>query len=221
MLINDVDVSGVPTFLQKFSGTAGGQVLNIGQAVDSNTFGRNYDLPISMSFNMAELANIQNWAILYDMVKLDKVVINVEYGFNSAISAVQNTYSGFMPTLYHAKDYDDAFLPTTVQTLRGRNDCKTHKFPKKLSISIVPRMRTVVQTTPSVANTQAIGLDKKPQWLDTAYLQGAHPSSAEMFGWKGFLTDLYVPSSVAGIPNQLFRFNVDYYVSFKHPQNAY
>ena len=221
MLINDVDVSGVPSFLQKFSGTVNGQVLNIGQAVLSNTFGRNYDLPISMSFNMTELANIQNWAILYDMVRLDKVVINIEYGFNSATTAVNNTYSGFMPTLYHAKDYDDAFLPTTVQTLRGRKDCKTHQFPKKLSISLVPRIRNVIQTGTSTTNTLSIGLDKKPQWQDTAYLQGDHPTSAEMFGWKGFLTDLYVPSSVSGIPNQLFRWNVDYYVSFKHPQNAY
>ena len=163
------------------------------------------DITFATSFMLADIANFTQFTALYDAYCITKVVCHVEALSNVAV--VNGT--GLMPSLYHYWDNDDAVVPPTVGSLYGKQGVKRRQFGNR-SQTTYACSGTPKPLTDSANLVSFINVGKK-QWIDCV------DTTAEHYGLKMALTDVYYPPPVPGASITAFRFNWTYHVSFRAP----
>jgi len=233
MITNVADnPTGTPTFGCRY-GTAGTtMIMNVGVALNSHTgFDRLYDLPLSATFSVLDIATWSTWRSLFDAYRIKKVYFTIEYLFNSAnlppSSLSPSTAPvSLLPTLFHSIDMDDADLPIQLANVTGKPSHRVKKFGNqgKCTVVISPRSKTssVVASPSGGSLTLYQGASQRGVWFDTRQITSGGSTVAPVYyGWKGWLSDLTNCDATGQVPNVAFRIKPTYIVEFKTPMAAY
>ena len=166
-----------------------------------------YDLSIATEFKLADVVNYIPFTNMFDAYRLDKVSCSIEYLNN--VSAVNST--GLMPSLYTYWDQDDAVIPSIGGvTIQGKQGVKRRQFGNNsltsLKTSGHPKLAVAVENAGAGVTSAIV---QKAVFLDCVSPSVAH------YALKMFITDIYLPGSVA--VTQAFRFNWTYHLSFRAP----
>lgn len=171
-------------------------------AVQADTVGSMFGA--SMQFRLGNIQTPGDFQSLYDQYKITGVKVNIIPLSDSATSQS----SGYLPSLYWARDNDSAgSVPTTEASLRERQDVKTLRLTGPRSIYIkYPKqlVDTTVQGGVVLNSLNATG------WIDCNDQNVMHNGLVMWF--KN--VDLRVqPTTVTA-----FRFECTYYLKFRNPQ---
>ena len=165
------------------------------------------DLAGGVSFQLNDLASVNNFTILYDAYKITKVNCTIEYLNNSS----QAGLGYFNPTIWMYYDQDDAATPASLAPLTGKQGVRKHTFgsdrKNKVSFSFTPTLAIDVEA--STGNVPGI-VAAKPSWVNCAFPNAIHNAL------KFWISD--VPAAFAdNTPPCAFRINWTYHVSFRSP----
>lgn len=166
----------------------------------------------SFTFALSDLVNMSQYTTLFDMYRIDRVVVKVFPIANfvsqeSTQSAVQSATGGW---LHWAQDYDDATLPTASDV--GIDSLRQHKAYKMCNIHksscltqrIRPRMAMAAYGTGAFTSYTNV----KPNWIDSNSPGVAH------YGLKGIF-EIVNPAAAANFVN--FKLEVTYFFRTKEP----
>lgn len=177
--------------------------LNLG-AVSLDTVG--YQFGASLQFRLENVQSFTDFTALYDQYKIKGVKITLIPLSDSSTSQS----SGFLPTLYWARDNDDGgAAPVAESDLRQRQDCKTMRLtgPRSMYISN-PKVTTDVEV--QGAGVTLASKIESAGWMD------CNDSNVMHNGLKMWFKNVDLRAS----PNTItaFRFDVVYYLAFRNPQ---
>lgn len=165
-----------------------------------------YQFGSSMQFRLENVQTAGDFTQLYDQYKIKGVKVTiVPLSDNSTAQS-----SGFLPTLYWARDYDSAGVaPSNEAELRSRQDCKTMRLTGPRSIYIrSPKCTTDVEV--QGAGVTLASKIENAGWIDCADTNVMHNGLKMWF--KN--VDLRVsPGTITA-----FRFELTYYLQFRNPQ---
>lgn len=164
------------------------------------------------SFSLSDLPNYSEFLALYDMYKINYVVLRIiqrAYGL-SMIEEVNN-YSVGVPFMYYYVDRDDTTAPTTMDSIRENSSSKLHIFtPEKRCAYIKLKPSALRQVYRSAVSTSyEVAFNR---WMDIADA-GATP-------YYGVKLGIQVPNSGAAVGTNIHNFDVEatYYFSCKQPR---
>lgn len=161
-----------------------------------------YQFGAAMQFRAANVQTFSDFANLYDQYKITGVKVKIIPLSDSATAQS----SGFLPTLYWARDQDDAIIPATEADLRERQDCKTMRLtaPKSIYISYPKAMIDVNQTGGSFSDMVKSG------WIN------CNSTTVQHNGLKMYFKNVDLRVSPTTIT--AFRVESTYYMKFRNPQ---
>lgn len=165
--------------------------------------GVGYQFGAGMFFRASNVQTIADFTALYDQYRIAGVRVNIIPLSDSATAQS----SGFLPTLYWARDDDDALAPATEAELRERQDVKVNRLNKPVSIYIKnPKAMIDVNQTTGLADPAMV----KNGWINCNSTLVQHNGLKMWF--KN--VDLRVqPTTVTA-----FRIESTYYLEFRNPQ---
>ena len=184
--------------------TSGGLVFFAANGIPNSC-----DLGIGTTFALADLVNHLDWASMYDAYRIDRIDCRVEFLSNSA----NVNGAGVMPTIYQYWDQDSSDIPTSAQSITGKQGMRMQAIGDQSSTVYSSSFRPYSAMYPELPSptTAPAGITKPGQWLDCSYPNVKH------YGFKAWITDLY--SALPSVPtvNCVLRFNWTYHVSFRSP----
>lgn len=168
----------------------------------------------AMKFQLADVVDTVDFTRLFDRYKLDMVkvtlmpLMNQGYGGFSSTGNVQTTT---IPTLMTAIDYDDASVPNSSTVLLERQNCKSYRFDKPVTVTIRnPKILQDVQQGDAIVSSIS-AMTTSPKYLDCNDIEVNH------FGLKFYLRDYLLPDGALKL-NSLVRIRCKYFLSFKEPK---
>lgn len=171
-------------------------------AVQADTVGSMFGA--SMQFRLGNIQTPGDFQSLYDQYKITGVNVKIIPLSDSATSQS----SGFLPTLYWARDNDSAqTVPTTEASLRERQDLKTMRLTGPRSIYI-RNPKQLVDTT--VQGGVLLNSLNATGWIDCNDQNVMH--NGLMMWFKN--VDLRAQPNTT----TAFRFEITYYIKFRNPQ---
>jgi len=180
--------------------TAAVSGLTLGAAVSNPLVSGHYDLPFTMSFNLAQIPGFTDFTNIADRYKITKVQVKVLYNANAiAGSAALGTFPSMLPIVNYITDHDDDGMLTAVQ-LREKMGIKskTTGNGKYVKFSVVPKPANVL------APGTVYAVPTKPQWINAAYTTVPH------FGIKGYFQNLNLQTIASA--TSCFTFELKYTV---------
>jgi len=173
-----------------------------------------YQFGGAMRFQLSDIIDPLDFTSLFDRYKLNMVkvtmmpLMNQAYG---AISTTGNVQTSTLPTLLTSIDYDDGIAPSDSLDLLERQNCRSYRFDKPVTVTIKnPKMLLAVQQGDSVF-TQVAAATTSGKYLDCADQNVNH------YGFKFYIRDMLLPDYEKA-QNLLVRIRVKYYLSFKEPK---
>lgn len=189
------------------TGQAGGTVTRIKQVVQFPDFvsaAANVDPVLTaFTFQLSDLDQVSTFADLYDMWRIDKIVMNFMPVYNCNPPIVEGTAGTGTKTggglLFTAKDYTNGDAPTSAQDVIQYQTVKwTPSYePHWRSIKPQPIFEVEGVVQPLVNN--------KNVWYSTDDTTGAYAG----------IKVAYVPSPISGV-EQRFQIVTTYHLSFKN-----
>lgn len=171
-------------------------------AVQADTVGSMFGA--SMQFRLGNIQTPGDFQSLYDQYKITGVKVQIIPLSDSATSQS----SGFLPTLYWARDNDNASsVPTAEANLRERQDLKAMRLtgPKTIYIRNPKQViDTTVQGGVTLNSLNATG------WVDCNDQNVMHNG---LVMWFKNVDLRAQPTTVTA-----FRFECTYYIKFRNPQ---
>jgi len=171
-------------------------------AVQADTVGSMFGA--SMQFRLGNIQTPGDFQSLYDQYKITGVNVKII----PLSDSVTSQSSGFLPTLYWARDNDSAgTVPTTEASLRERQDLKSMRLTGPRSIYVASPKQiidTTVQGGVTLNSLNATG------WVDCNDQNVMH--NGLMMWFKN--VDLRAQPNTT----TAFRFEVTYYIKFRNPQ---
>ena len=169
-----------------------------------------YDFGAGFYFNLAQLSNYGAYTSMFDMYKIESIILKMEFLSNTAVV----NGNGILPTVYSIIDTDNASVPVSVNAVTARPGFKMMPIGNKsrttYTIKIVPRQAAIVSDGTRGAPS-AVGQVASRAWCDSAYPTIKH------FGLKMWFADVNLLNTVAtGI-----KFSWTYNVAFKGALAAY
>lgn len=165
--------------------------------------GVGYQFGAGMFFRASNVQTIADFTALYDQYRIAGVRVNIIPLSDSANA--QN--SGFLPTLYWARDDDDALAPAQESELRERQDVKVHRLNKPVSIYIKnPKAMVDVNQTTGLADPAMV----KNGWINCASTLVQHN------GLKMWFKNVDLRAQPLTLT--AFRIETTYYLEFRNPQ---
>ena len=171
--------------------------------------GYGYDFGAAFTHMAGDLQRWNDIRIRYDLYRIRKVQVKIEYLYNAASGGLGETT--MMPSVFYSIDRDDAGIPAVASSLTGRADCKKFQFGrgKALTISYKPVARAEL-----MASMAAGYSPKASPWIDT--INGAF---VPHFGLKMWFVDCCLPGNNDN--GSVFRLTYHYWIDFKGTQNIY
>lgn len=177
--------------------------INLGTAA-VDTVG--YQFGAALQFRLENVQSFTDFTALYDQYKIKGVKVQIIPLSDSSTSQS----SGFLPTLYWARDNDDGgAVPVAESELRQRQDCKTMRLTSPKSIFIRnPKVTTDVEV--QGAGVTLASKIESAGWMD------CNDSNVMHNGLKMWFKNVDLRIS----PNTItaFRFECTYYIAFRNPQ---
>ena len=171
-----------------------------------------YDVGLSTGFKLEDTANFLKFAALYDAYKITRVTCTVEPMANIASGGGGEV----MSTCYQAFDQDSTALPSNIKSLTQLASHKRIVFgsdkKNKMTYSFKPAIAMATQNVvvpPGPTPLQTTSVVMPAQWLDCIQSQTEH------YGWKCWLTDVYLPGLTSNATG--FRIIWKYNISFRAP----
>lgn len=168
----------------------------------------------SMKFQLSDVIDVTDFTALFDRYKLNMVKVTMMPLMNQAYGAVSttgNVQTSTLPTLLTSIDYDDADIPFDSIDLLERQNCRSYRFDKPVTVTIKnPKMLLAVQQGDTTI-TQVAAATTSGKYLDCA------DKSVNHFGFKFFIRDMLLPDYELN-QNSLVRVRVKYFLSFKEPK---
>lgn len=150
--------------------------LTLGTPVSNPLISGHYDVPFTMSFNLAQINGYTDFTNLADRYKISKVDVKILYNANAiAGSAALGTFPSMLPIINYIADHDDDAMPTPL-ALREKMGLrsKTTGNGKFVKFSVRPLPANVV------APGTAFSVPTKSQWINSSYATVPH------YGIKGY-----------------------------------
>lgn len=155
--------------------------------VSDPTVGGNFtQIRMALRFTLGQAANISEITSLFDNYRIKQVKLRFDMSYDSPMGAVSagvapaaitgGPYSN--PLMHYCYDPDDSITPTSRIPVLENGYAKTVRLDKGLTITVNPRVQSVVQAT---STTTAGGLLPLGHWLDTASV------GVEHFGLKAVI----------------------------------
>lgn len=165
-----------------------------------------YQFGAAMQFRLENVQTFTDFTSLYDQYKIKAVKVDIVPLSDSSTSQS----SGFLPTLYWARDNDDGGIaPAAEADLRQRQDCKTMRLTGPRSIYIRnPKCTTDVEV--QGAGVTLASKIESAGWID------CNDSNVMHNGLKMWFKN--VDLRVAPNTITAFRFELTYYLEFRNPQ---
>lgn len=162
------------------------------------------DVGLGCSHALADVANQNAFATLYDAYKINYVVCEIEYLSN--VSAVQG--NAIMPTVWTYWDQDDAVAPVVTTNVTGKQG--SHCFHPtanrtRFKMKYRPMLRDTVQGS-GVTNSAVV---RPSTWINCTQVDIPH------YAFKAYITDYYAQAPSNG--HNSFRINWTYNISFRAP----
>jgi len=158
----------------------------------------------SMQFRLGNIQTPGDFQSLYDQYKITGVSVKIVPLSDSATSQS----SGFLPTLYWARDNDSAqTAPTTEASLRERQDLKSMRLTGPKTIYI-PYPKQLVDTT--VQGGVVLNSLNATGWIDCNDQNVMHNG---LVMWFKNVDLRAQPNTTTA-----FRFECTYYIKFRNPQ---
>lgn len=170
-----------------------------------------YQFGAAMQFRLENVQSSTDFTALYDQYRIKGVKISIVPLSDSATTQS----SGFLPSLYWARDNDDGGVaPATEADLRQRQDCKTMRLTGPRSIYISnPKCTTDVEV--QGAGVTLASKIENAGWIDCSDTNVMHN------GLKMWFKNVDLRSAPSGVtPGVItaFRFELTYYLQFRNPQ---
>lgn len=165
-----------------------------------------YQFGAAMQFRLENVQSATDFVALYDQYRIKGVKVTIVPLSDNSTSQS----SGFLPTLYWARDYDSANVaPATEADLRQRQDVKTMRLTGPRSIYISnPKCITDVEV--QGAGVMLASKVENAGWIDCSDTNVMHNGLKMWF--KN--VDLRVaPGTITA-----FRYELTYYLQFRNPQ---
>lgn len=152
-----------------------------------------------------QLQNVEGYAeltALYDQYRVDYVEVKF---FGSNMGPIGGNPNALLPLMYIAKDYDDANVPASVDTVSQYSNVKTVRLSsmKPYVVKLVPRWAQTIYTTPFGTG---YGQGNPKQFLD------ASNANIQMYGLKVWFRDWSNLQSYA----ETVRVQASYYLTMKN-----
>jgi len=169
-----------------------------------------YDIAWRSTFALNDLANMNNFCLMYDQYKITGVKMEITFLQNTA----EATSIAVMPTLNITTDQDDSTLPSSAIQLLGKQGVRKFNFGSKgrtkFSMKFRPNPVQPLQAN-STSSTAIINasVPQKLTWIDC--LNPAVPH----FAVKAYFENVLVSSTASY--SSAFKVDLTYYVSFKQP----
>lgn len=169
------------------------------------------DLVYSYNFTLDSIPNYSEWTALFDMYKINRVVVEIMPAVNVDNANVNTgsltTYSTFNNLrIFTCVDYN-SFQGTTIDSIREYSNCKVTRYTRGQKRHFRP-MATIAGSSGTTAGMQFTQLGNP--WIQCTNASVPHYSLA-----VGIDTSLLDPTIIA--PNDILaRVEVTYYVSFKN-----
>lgn len=178
-------------------------LINIPTTGTLDTVG--YQFGASMQFRLGNVQNASDFTNLYDQYRIRGVKVLIIPLSDSSTSQS----SGFLPTLYWARDGDSAAsTPATEANLRERQDCKTLRLTGPKSIYIKsPKIITDAEVQGGVSLLSKV---ESPGWIDCNDVNVMHNG---LVMWFKNVDLRAAPTTITA-----FRFECTYYLEFRNPQ---
>lgn len=171
-------------------------------AVQADTVGSMFGA--SMQFRLGNIQTPGDFQSLYDQYKITGVKVQIIPLSDSATAQS----SGFLPSLYWARDNDNAStVPTAEANLRERQDAKVIRLTGPRSIYI-KYPKQVIDTT--VQGGVTLNSLNSTGWVDCNDQNVMHNG---LVMWFKNVDLRAQPTTVTA-----FRFEVTYYIKFRNPQ---
>jgi len=152
-------------------------------------------------YNVGLLPQWGTFAALYDEYKFAAVKIK----FIPAITV--STPDAPAPLFAYCLDFDDAIVPTSMDTMRQHQDLKYKLMVKPFSVYFKPRFQRLVGTTDSPAGFAETSTQSARGWLDCAETAGP---LVRHYGLKLFIEYITPLKS-----EQRIRMEITYYIMFR------
>lgn len=169
-----------------------------------NLNGQNYDIPFSMEFRLSDIVGYADIVNLCDDYKINWVKVTIYY--NSNVASVDSPAS--IPSIFYIADTDSSEVPT-VSAFRQRMGSRFKQFTAnkpRISMKLSPRVAPLIYSSEGV---EGYSIPVSPTWMNTAYPSVPH------YSLKGYLTNVYLPSTLDKAQVTLFTYDITYGVTGK------
>lgn len=167
-----------------------------------------YSFGGAMSFRAANVQTFADFSALYDQYKITGVSVKIIPCSDSATSQS----SGFLPTLYYARDQDESAIPPNEADLRERQDVKSTRLTKPVKIWIPnPKLQVDINQTTGIPDPALVASG----WINCSNTIAQHN------GLKMWFKNVDLRAQGAGgLTGTItaFRFECTYYLKFRNPQ---
>jgi len=212
LYINNYSDGATPPNLGfKITPTPSSFAINIGGLTSSILpFPQHYDFPMRATFALSDIANYNNFCLMYDQYKLLSVQMDITYIQNNSTLGSAT----ILPTLNITTDQDDATLPTNAIQFLGKQGARRFTYGSKgrtkFTIKFKPNPVQPLQAN-NASNTAIINtaVPQVGTWIDC--LNPAVPH----FAIKAWFENckVYDPATAC----TAFRIDMTYRVAFKQP----
>jgi hypothetical protein len=193
-------VQGVPNVVAGYGMNPGW--FQIG--TPNNVNGANYDIPFSMEFRLSDIVGFADIVNLCDDYKINNVKVTIYY--NSNVAGVDTPAS--IPSIFYITDTDSSEVPT-ISAFRQRMGSRFKQFTAnkpRISMKLSPRVAPLIYSSEGV---EGYSIPVTPTWMNTAYPSVPH------YSLKGYLSNVYLPSTDDKTQVSLFTFDITYNVTGK------
>lgn len=178
-------------------------MVNIPAVGTAEAGGVGYQFGASLQFRASNVQTFGDFSALYDQYKITGVGVKLIPLSDSANA--QN--SGFLPTMYYARDMDDSLLPAVEADLRERQDVKTVRLTKPVNIFIKnPKVQADVNLSTGLAS---------PAMVTTGWIN-CTDTTVQHNGLKMWFKNVDLRAQPTTIT--AYRIECTYYLSFRNPQ---
>jgi len=168
-----------------------------------------YDMGVGMSFKLADLGNITNFARIYEEYKINSIQVKLTY----LTSEANIVGAGILPTLNYVMDTSDPTAPVTLQDVQSKAGAKTLRVSSRrntLNLNIKPHTRTTVATAPNGLWAAQV---EKAGWISCLSTDVVH------YAGKLWFQNMYLP--VTSTSNTGIQFEYKFNVSFRGAKNLF
>lgn len=168
-----------------------------------------YDFGLAMTFKISDVANLVNFARIYNEYKINSIQVKVTYLTTEA--NIQGL--GLLPTMNYVMDTSNPVALTLLQDVQGKAGSRTvHVTSSRntLTLNIKPFTRTVVATAPN--NTAAAKVERAG-WISCLNQDVVH------YAGKFWFQNVYLPTT--STTNTALQYEYKFNVSFRGAQNLF